>query len=185
MIGRAVTTALVLVLSICLSFDSPGSRVSSSEDLIKLEVATLVLSDEDRSVVLVLKPIQASLEDKAEEARLVLPLVIGIEEARSIGVAFHKIGVPRPLSHDLMKKIIDEYGGSVVSCVITKMEQATFFAELRLKRSGREITIDCRPSDAIGLSLRSNAPLYVRRAVLLQHGVDPSKPDQPSKPLKT
>jgi bifunctional DNase/RNase len=186
MIGRAVTTALVLLLTIFSSFDSPGGKVASSDDLIKLEVATLVLSEEDRSVVLVLRPVKEGLREEAEEARLVLPLVIGVEEARSIGVAFHKLGVPRPLSHDLMKKIIDEYGGAVVSCVITKMEQATFFAELRLKRSGREMMIDCRPSDAIGLALRTNAPVYVRRPVLLQHGIDPTKTDQPpSKPLKT
>jgi bifunctional DNase/RNase len=186
MISRAVTAALVLLLTICSSFDAPGGKASSGDDLVKVEVATLAITDEDRNVVLVLRPVKEGLRAGAEESRLLLPLVIGMEEARSIGVAFHKIGVPRPLSHDLMKKIIDEYGGAVVSCVITKMEQATFFAELRLKRDGRELTIDCRPSDAIGLALRSNAPVYVRRAVLLQQGVDPSSPtQQPSKPLKT
>ena len=182
MIYRAVTTLAVLLLTVQTPFNITADKTPTSDDLVKVEVATLLLNEEDRNFVLVLKPEQTNT---TLDARRVLPLVIGLEEGRSIGVAFHKIGTPRPLSHDLMKTILEEYGGSVAGVVITKMERETFFAELRLKRAGREFTIDCRPSDAIGLALRSSAPVFVRRDVMTRHGVDPSNPDKTNKPIKT
>jgi bifunctional DNase/RNase len=173
MIIRAVGTVLVLAVSLFTSFDGAADKEPVAKDAIKVEVAKLLMSEENRSVILLLKP-------EADPAmRKVLPLVIGFEEARSIGVAFHKVEVPRPLSHDLMKTIIQEYDGSVESCVITKMENQIFYAELRLKKEGREMVIDCRPSDAIALSMRWNTPVYVRREVFEKHGVDPSKPQVP------
>lgn len=173
MIIRAIATALVLAVSLFTTFDGAADKEPVGKDSIRVEVAKLLMSEENRSVILLLKP------DADPATRKVLPLVIGLEEARSIGVAFHKMEAPRPLSHDLMKAIIQEYGGSVESCVITKMENQIFYAELRLKKAGRETTIDCRPSDAIALSMRSNAPVYVRREVFEKHGVDPSKPQVP------
>ena len=185
MICRAVTTLVVLLLTVQTSFNTSADKPLAGDDLVKVEIATLLLNEEDRNFVLVLKPEQTVSMPGAVDARRVLPLVIGLEEGRSIGVAFHKVGTPRPLSHDLMKMIIEEYGGAVASVVITKMERETFYAELRLKRAGREFTIDCRPSDAIGLALRSSAPLFVRRDVLTRHGVDPANPDKSDKPIKT
>ena len=182
MIYRAVTTLAVLLLTVQTPFNITADKTPTIDDLVKVEVATLLLNDEDRNFVLVLKPEQTST---TPDARRVLPLVIGLEEGRSIGVAFHKIGTPRPLTHDLMKTIVEEYGGSITGVVITKMERETFFAELRLKRAGREFTIDCRPSDAIGLALRSGAPVFVRRDVMTRHSVDPANPDKTDKPIKT
>lgn len=181
---RVLTTAAVVLTSALTSSDRSSDKPKPSEDLIKVEVATMLLNDQDRSVILVLKPEDKGPPGAVEPAR-VLPLVIGLEEARSIGVAFQKVPTRRPLSHDLMKTIIEKYGGSIVSCTITRMEQETFYAELRLKRDGREITIDCRPSDAIALALRSTAPVFVRRSVMLMHGVDPAKPEKTDRPLKT
>jgi bifunctional DNase/RNase len=142
------------------------------------------MTEESRSVLLVLRPEQSvSREDKI--ATRVLALAIGLEEARSIYVAHNKVSVPRPLSHDLMKTIIGEYGGAITGCVITKMESETYFAEIRLKRDGREFIIDCRPSDAIALALRSKAPIYVAREVIEKHGVDPARPEKPDKGVTT
>ena len=185
MIYRAVTTLAVLLLTVQTPFNITADKTPTNGDLVKVEVATLLLNEEDRNFVLVLKPEQKSMTPDARDERRVLPLVIGLEEGRSIGVAFHKIGTPRPLTHDLMKTIVEEYGGSVTGVVITKMERETFFAELRLKRAGREFTIDCRPSDAIGLALRSGAPVFVRRDVMTRHGIDPANPDKTDKPIKT
>ena len=185
MIYRAVTTLAVLLLTVQTPFNITADKTETSDDLVKVEVATLLLNEEDRNFVLVLKPEQASATPDAGDARRVLPLVIGLEEGRSIGVAFHKIGTPRPLTHDLMKRIVEEYGGSVTGVVITKMERETFYAELRVKRAGREFTIDCRPSDAIGLALRSGAPVFVRRDVMTRHGVDPANPEKADKSIKT
>ncbi|HLG16229.1 MAG TPA: bifunctional nuclease family protein [Blastocatellia bacterium] len=181
---RALTTAAIFLASAFTSSDVRSAFQKPSDDVINVDVATLLLNDQDRSVLLVLKP-HDSGPAAGSAAANVLPLVIGLEEARSIGVAFQKVPTRRPLSHDLMKTIIEQYGGSIVSCTITKMEQETFYAELRLKRDGRELTIDCRPSDAIALALRSSAPVLVRRSVMLMHGVDPSKPEKTEKPLKT
>jgi hypothetical protein len=180
MIVRTVATAIVLGAALLNSFDSSADpTVTTDEDLVKVDVDALLMNEEDRSVLLVLKP------GGEAEAKRVLPLVIGFEEGRSIFIAFRKITAPRPMSHDLMKKIIEEYGGSVVRCVITKMEGETFYADLRLKRGGREFSMDSRPSDAVALALRSNAPVFVRKEVMERHGVDPSKPAKTEKPLKT
>jgi bifunctional DNase/RNase len=84
-----------------------------------------------------------------------------------------------------MNKIIGEYGGKVASVVISRMEQNVFYAELRIKRDGREIALDCRPSDAIALALRTNAPVYVHRLVMQQEGVDPNNPEKRQNTEKT
>ncbi|HXG65032.1 MAG TPA: bifunctional nuclease family protein [Blastocatellia bacterium] len=178
MIRRFAFTTLVLLLSLPIAYSTSADKAAVADDVVRMEVATVILNEEERNFVLLLKP-------EAETDRRVLPMSIGFEEGRSIAIAFHKIQPPRPLTHDLMRKIIEGYGGGVVSCTITRMENDTFFAELRLKREGREMTIDCRPSDAIALSLRSGTPVLVRRAVLNEHGIDPNKPEQREKPLKT
>lgn len=171
--SRAATIAAVLIMSVPHSFDSGAKE--PKEELVKVEVATLALADEGRSVVLLLKPSEnaAGMEAEKEKDARVLPLLIGIEEGRSIVVAFNKIQVPRPLSHDLMKTIVDRLEGSVDRCVITRMENETFYAELRLRRDGGDLNIDCRPSDAIALSLRTGTPIFVKRIVFELHSVDP------------
>lgn len=184
MIRRTIITAVILSLALPAAYSTSADKPPAADDALKVEVATVVLNEEERNFVLVLRP--EGVADKTDAiARRVLPLVIGFEEGRSIAIAFHQVAPPRPLSHDLMRKIIEGYGGEVVNCTITKMEREIFFAELRLKRDGREIAIDCRPSDAIALSLRAGTPILVRRAVLNEHGVDPTKPEQRDKPLKT
>jgi hypothetical protein len=184
MILRTLATALISALLLITPFDSP-EKAASGGDLVPVEVAAVLVSEEGRSMILLLKPDQSKLPEGAKEKKLVLPLVIGLEEGRSIGVAFHKIQVPRPLSHDLMRDIIREYGGSVASCTITKMENEIFFAELRLRRGNKDFALDSRPSDAIALALRSNAPIFVRRAVLLEQGVDPNSPSRIERAPKT
>jgi len=181
MMYRAAATLVVLLVSLTTSFDS-GGKTSAASDLIKVEIMKLLNVPQDHGVVLVLRPEQAPRDGGAER---VLALAIGFEEARSIGVAFEKIQFPRPLSHDLMKKIIDEYGGTVTDCVITKMENSTFFAELHLKRGGRQISVDRRPSDGIALVMRTGAPIFVRREVMEKFGIDPYGADKPEKAITT
>jgi bifunctional DNase/RNase len=185
MILRILAAALISALLLTTPFDSSAEKAVSGDDLVPVEVAALLLGEEGRSILLLLKPVQSKLPGGAKENKLVLPLLIGLEEGRSIGVAFHKIQVPRPLSHDLMRDIIREYGGSVASCTITKMENEIFFAELRLRRGNKDFALDSRPSDAIALALRSNAPIFVRRAVLLEQGVDPNNPSRIERAPKT
>jgi bifunctional DNase/RNase len=179
MIKRRLTLAFVLAASIFTSLDATTHNLSADDDLISVQIEALMMNEEKRNILLVLKP-QGQTEPKQ-----VLPLVIGIEEGRSIYIAFHKLEPPRPMSHDLMKQIIREYGGAIAGCVITRMERETFFAELRLKKAGRDLIMDSRPSDAIALALRSGTPILVRRDVLDRHGVDPTKPIKEERTLKT
>ena len=177
MLSRAVTAGVILLVSLSTPFDRASDK-TTPKDTIKVQVDKLLVA-ESRGIILLLKP--EARDSKEESDPRVLPLVIGLEEGRSIGVAFHKMTVPRPLSHDLMKKIIEEYGGAIEYCVITRMEHDTFFAELHLTRNGRDLTVDCRPSDAIGLSMRSGTPILVRREVFEQLAVDPNKSGVPDK----
>jgi bifunctional DNase/RNase len=173
MVVRAFTAVAVLLISLFTSFDRSFEK-ASAKDTMLVQIDKLLIAEETRSIVLLLKPV--SSDEKATGDPRVLPLIIGLEEGRSIGIAFHKMPMPRPLSHDLMKTIIQEYQGSVDHCIITKMERETFFAELHLKRDGKDLTIDCRPSDAIALSIRAGTPVFVRRDVFEKLAVDPSKP---------
>jgi bifunctional DNase/RNase len=184
MLSRFFLTVLVLALTLFSLADSLADS-SPPTDLIKVEVADLIPDGKDRTVMLVLRPEREAVERMAIARNRVLPLVIGTEEARSIYVAFYKHIAPRPLSHDLMNKIIGEYGGKVASVVISRIERNVFYAELRLKRDGREIALDCRPSDAIALALRTNAPVYVHRLVMQQEGVDPNNPEKRQNTEKT
>jgi bifunctional DNase/RNase len=180
MLGRTLVTVVVLLVSFLTPVNRSANKPASAPEAVEVEVSRLMMVDESRSVLLLLKPASSD----SGFGPKVLPLVIGLEEARSIGIAYHKMTAPRPLSHDLMKRIIEEYEGSVENCVITKMENETFFAELHLKRGGRDLTIDCRPSDAIALAMRSGAKLLVRRPVFEKHSVDPANPPASEKKFK-
>ncbi len=88
----------------------------------------------------------------------------------------------RPMTHDLLKNTLAELGGAVEFVEITELKENTYFASINLKISGKEITIDSRPSDAIALALRTKSPIYVAKAVLeassiLQQAEEGSKPD--------
>jgi bifunctional DNase/RNase len=95
-----------------------------------------------------------------------LPIWIGLAEAQSIATELQKVRPPRPLTHDLVKRILDDTGVALRRVRITKVEAQTFFASLVLEQAGREIAVDSRPSDAIALALRVACPILVSRALL-------------------
>lgn len=99
------------------------------------------------------------------EQRL-LPIWVGPAEAQSIAMEMQKVTPPRPLTHDLVKRILDGTGVALRRVRITALESQTFFATLVLEQSGREIEVDSRPSDAIALALRVACPIFVSRALL-------------------
>ena len=107
---------------------------------------------------------------------LSLPLFVGQFEAESIVIALQGIEISRPQPHDLIRSIIRELGGEIVSAEITEMKAATFYAELTvLDASGEEVHIDCRPSDALAVALRAHVPLYVDRLLMDSFGIMPEK----------
>lgn len=90
-----------------------------------------------------------------------LPIVIGSQEASSIALALQEAEPPRPMSHDLMKAIIESTRARVRSVVIHDLRDSTFYSRVHLESHGETFDIDARPSDGIALALRLNAPIFV------------------------
>jgi len=95
-----------------------------------------------------------------------LPIIIGSFEAQAIALEIEGIKPPRPLTHDLMKQLIDNLGGSVVEVIVNELKDNTFYAKIILEASGLTNEIDARPSDAIALAVRTYAPIYVSESVM-------------------
>lgn len=95
-----------------------------------------------------------------------LPIIIGQFEAQSIALELEGLRPPRPLTHDLLKILIENLGASLVEVVVTELKDNTFFAKIVLEVSSLSNEIDSRPSDAIALAIRMNAPIYVNDSVM-------------------
>ena len=95
-----------------------------------------------------------------------LPIWIGKPEADSIALAMGKIATPRPLTHDLIKNFIYELKMKITKIVISDIIENTYYAGIYVENSGEEIPIDSRPSDAIAVAIRVNAPIYVDESVI-------------------
>jgi uncharacterized protein len=106
---------------------------------------------------------------KDDEEKFFLPIWVGIFEANAIALQLENVSTPRPMTHDLLRNMIAQLGGRVTRIVINDLKDSTFFAQIRLIISGdRTLEIDARPSDAIALALRTEAPIYVAQSVLEQ-----------------
>jgi hypothetical protein len=101
-----------------------------------------------------------------EEDKRSLPIWVGIFEANAIALELEKISTPRPMTHDLIKNILEAVEARVVKVAVTDLRENTFFAVLHLQLGGAEYTVDSRPSDAIALALRVGAPIYVEEEVV-------------------
>jgi bifunctional DNase/RNase len=110
------------------------------------------------------KPI-AVLETVDKPHRL-LPIWIGRFEANAIALEMEKVPPLRPLTHDLIKSILQGLDAKVHRIIVTKLESNIFFAVIDLELNGREITVDSRPSDAIAVALRVDAPIFATEQVL-------------------
>jgi bifunctional DNase/RNase len=100
----------------------------------------------------------------------VLPIFIGAPEAAAIAYALQGVESPRPMSHDLLGHVITALGAQVFSVEITELVDNTFFANLRLVRSGDEIVVSSRPSDAVALALRVGSPILVSDDLMASEG---------------
>jgi bifunctional DNase/RNase len=101
----------------------------------------------------------------AEEKNF-LPIWVGVFEANAIALQMEGITTPRPMTHDLLRNIIREISGKVEQVVINNLQENTFYAQIHLRLNGKAFTIDSRPSDAIALALRMEAPVFVEESVL-------------------
>lgn len=104
-----------------------------------------------------------------------LPIIIGQFEAQAIALELEGIKPPRPLTHDLLKSVIENLGATVVEIIINELRDNTFFAKIVLEVSSLTVEIDARPSDAIALAIRANVPIYVAESVLEIASFIPSK----------
>jgi len=109
----------------------------------------------------------------------VLSIWIGTSEANAIAQQMEQVKPPRPMTHDLLKSVIDELGGRLERIVVCELRDNTFYATLQLRTPRGQLTVDARPSDAIALALRSGARIFVEEAVIQSAR---SLEDQPAEP---
>jgi len=101
-----------------------------------------------------------------EEHAEMLPIWVGKPEASSISFALEEVTTPRPMTHDLMKAVLDVVDAKVISVVISDLKDNTYYAKIHLTYEDSEYSIDARPSDAIALALRTKAPIFANEEVL-------------------
>jgi bifunctional DNase/RNase len=133
-------------------------------DLVAMSIKGLMLDPVSNSPIVVLKD---------DDEKFFLPIWVGIFEANAIALQLENITTPRPMTHDLLRNMIAELDARVARIVINDLRDSTFFAQIRLlvaQESGDDkmLEIDARPSDAIALALRTEAPIYVAQSVLDQ-----------------
>ncbi len=144
---------LALLLAVLVSSCSPGPE-PDPEVAVRVEAVTL--DPHSNSPVLVLGELEGSRR---------LPIWIGFSEARSIASVLENQSQPRPNTHDLAKRLIDQLEGRVERVVVTRLTEEIYYALIVVNAQGRIVEVDARPSDAIAIGLRYEAPLFVREAV--------------------
>ena len=100
---------------------------------------------------------------KEREGERFLPIWIGNVEATAIAFALQGVATQRPLTHDLLKNLLDELVVSIERVVITELKDGTFYATIELRQNGSKFSVSSRPSDAIALAVRANTPISPRR----------------------
>lgn len=127
------------------------------EGFVKMTVGGLTLDPVTKTPIVVLR-------DEADNINL--PIWIGLLEATSMATELEGVKMARPMTHDLLKMILQKLGATVEAIEVTELKENTFYAVIRLNVHGNQLVIDSRPSDAISLALRTQSPIYVARQVL-------------------
>ena len=117
---------------------------------------------------------------EVEGDRRVLPIFIGGPEATAIAFALDEVATPRPMTHDLMKDLLDELGARIERVVVTDLRDSTFYADIIVSIAGAVHSVSARPSDAVALAVRYGAPVYAEEGVLAEAGRAPGEgaPDE-------
>lgn len=127
--------------------------------LVRMSVKGLMLDPISSSPIIVLKD---------EDEKTMLPIWVGVFEANAIALKLESFETPRPLTHDLFHSVMTTLGVRISRVVVNELRDSTFFARIFLSVEEREVEIDARPSDAIALALRADAPIFVDQSVLDQ-----------------
>jgi bifunctional DNase/RNase len=131
--------------------------------LIQMKVEGLLFDPRSNMYILLLKEI---------DGKATLPIWIGKPEADSIALALGKVETPRPLTHDLIKNITESLKVKITKITVTEILDNTYYALVCLTDGKKETLIDSRPSDAIAVALRVNAPIFVDERVIGQKSTD-------------
>jgi hypothetical protein len=118
------------------------------------------------------------LKDPQSEA--LLPIWVGLYEANAIALEVEKTQTPRPLTHDLLRGVIDSLNAQVKRIVVTELKDDTFYAVIWMEQNGETVSLDARPSDALALALRADCPIFVDEEVLRTAKVLPNPAEQAS-----
>jgi bifunctional DNase/RNase len=116
---------------------------------------------------------------KEKDSDRYLPIWIGPAEADAIAVKLQDISVPRPLTHDLLRSVIEKLSANITHIYISDLQNDTFYARIMIRIDGKEMEVDSRPSDAIALAVRAQVPIYAEEQVLEKAGVQMDKEGQP------
>ena len=128
-----------------------------SNSLIRMKVTGLTIDPFTNMPIIILKDF---------EEKMALPIWIGLIEASAIATELEKIQLARPMTHDLMRNILNELEVEVSKVEVNDLADNTFYAKIFLKYGREEIVMDARPSDAIALALRTSSPIFVDRKVM-------------------
>ena len=105
----------------------------------------------------------------------VLPIFVGVDEARSIAQGIDAIDIGRPMTHDLTLDIIEELGGRVDRVVVSELRDGTYIADLHLNTPREDVVVDARPSDSLAMAARTSAPVEISEAVFEEGHEDPEE----------
>tara|TARA_B100001146_G_C16090136_1_gene394603 strand:- start:339 stop:878 length:540 start_codon:yes stop_codon:yes gene_type:complete len=131
--------------------------------MMELEIESIRVRQETKQRAVVLR---------VKDSDLYLPIFIGHFEVEAIRLKLMDVEVPRPMTHDLIGSIIGNLGGSVQRIVVSELKNDTFFAKIVVDYNGNSIEIDSRPSDALAVAVRTNAPIFAEDDVVEQAGVN-------------
>jgi len=141
----------------------------AEQDAIPVRVSQVLLIDgEDQQYI----QLQEVLPEESDRTPRVLTMVIGRGEAREISRLLRQVPSLRPLTHELLESILEKLGGELREVVIHDLKEHTFFAELRIDHQGGSLAVDCRPSDAVALSLLASKPIFATEKVLASPPAD-------------
>jgi bifunctional DNase/RNase len=157
----------------------PGEVLPAAPEsaAIEAKIKTLLIDPNTQTPVVVLE----TVADKR-----VLPIWIDVPEAKAIALELEHVKLPRPLTHDLIRNILQGLNAALQRVTITELRNNTYFALLSLSAKGQQLQIDSRPSDAIALALRMKAPIFVSAQVLAKSKplpVEPGRAEQTQKKL--
>lgn len=131
--------------------------------LVQMKVRGLMFDPYNNAYIVILRD---------EQNDQLLPIWVGKPEANAISFALEGIAPPRPMTHDLMRNVLETLNAKLISIVLTDLQENTYYAKIHLMYKDSEYTVDSRPSDAIAIALRTEAPIFAHEEVIKKHSAE-------------